>query len=65
MTGAGNTVRVPPPVELLGQKIARRLLLGAFALAFAGLAGGAVFVFLKKPHIAYSATSRLATAAPI
>ena len=60
MTGAGNTVRVPPPVELLGQKIARRLLLGAFALAFAGLAGGAVFVFLKKPHIAYSATSRLA-----
>ncbi len=46
------------PNEAIGERIARRMLLVILALAFAALAAVTVFVFLKKPHIAYSAPTR-------
>ncbi len=43
-----------------GERLIRRLIFSILVLAFLPLAALAVYVFLKKPHIDYSATNRIA-----
>jgi hypothetical protein len=51
----------PPAADpAAGSRILRRLFLALFVLGILPLAAVAVFVFLKKPHIDYSATNRVA-----
>src|SRR5258705_12089850 len=52
---ARNAMKTLPPNEAIGERVARRMLLVILARAFASLAAVTVYVFLKKPHIAYSA----------
>jgi hypothetical protein len=58
MNQARNDMKALSPGEAVGELVARRMLLAILALAFLGLAAMTVFLFLKKPHIAYSAPSR-------